>query len=221
MTHGFILSTSVLSADFANLREQLEQAEAGGADWLHVDVMDGHFVPNLTMGPFLVETFRRVSSLPIDVHLMVDNPDTVIPWYASAGANRISVQVETCPNLYRTLEAIRALGCHPGVVINPGTPAEAVAEVLHLVDLVLIMTVNPGYSGQSFIPAVTPKIERMAGLIRRAGSGALIQVDGGITAETLPQVYHAGARIIVAATAVFRHPDGIAAGIRALRNAVA
>lgn len=215
-----IISASILSADFTRLGDQLHEAETGGADWIHVDVMDGHFVPNLTMGPFIVETCRRAVSLPLDVHLMVDLPDEMIQWYAAAGANRISVQVETCPNLYRTLQAIHSLGCKAGVVINPATPAAALSEVLHLADLVLVMTVNPGYSGQTFLPEMTRKIGQVAHLIQMAGTETLVQVDGGITAETLPQTYQAGARVFVAATAIFKAPQGVAAGIAALRSSV-
>ncbi len=215
-----ILSTSILSADFACLGEQIREAEAAGADWIHADVMDGHFVPNLTMGPFIVETCRRITRLPLDVHLMVSNPEELVEPYARAGANRLSVQVESTPHIYRLLERIRELECSPCVVINPGTPAEAIAEVLHLVDMVLVMTVNPGYSGQQFIPHVVPKIAAVRRMIEARGLNVLIQVDGGITAETLPGTYEAGARVFVAATAIFKHPQGIAEGIRALRAAV-
>lgn len=215
-----LISTSILSADFTRLAEQIQEAEAGGADWIHVDVMDGHFVPNLTMGPFIVETCRRITSLPLDVHLMVDNPGDMIEPYARAGANRISIQVESTPHVYRLLEQIRELGCHPGVVINPGTPASSLSEILHLADLVLVMTVNPGYSGQEFIPEVVSKIAQVRDMIASRGLQTLIQVDGGITPETLPLAYQNGARVFVAATAIFKNPAGIAAGIQALRGVV-
>ncbi len=218
---SILISTSILSADFSNLAGQIRQVEEAGADWVHVDVMDGHFVPNLTMGPFIVETVARLTSLPLDVHLMVDNPDTMIPWYAQAGARRLSVQIETCPHIYRTLEHIRSVGCQPGVVLNPGTPAESLLEVLPLADLVLVMTVNPGFSGQVFIPAMVEKVARVRRLIEQTGSQALIQVDGGIDAGNLPACYKAGARVFVSATGVFKHPQGIAAGIKALRDSVA
>jgi ribulose-phosphate 3-epimerase len=214
------ISTSILSADFARLGEQIQEVEQGGGDWLHIDVMDGHFVPNLTMGPFIVAACRKISKLPLDVHLMVDNPDVMIPWYAQAGAGHISVQIETCPHIYRTLQNIRSLGVHPGVVLNPGTPASAVREVLPLVDLVLVMTVNPGFSGQEFIPAMAEKVAELSQMRTAIGSRAQIQVDGGICANTLPLVYEAGARNIVSATCVFKYPAGIAAGIQALRAAV-
>jgi ribulose-phosphate 3-epimerase len=219
-TSDFLITPSILSADFTCLTEQLQELEAAGADWIHVDVMDGHFVPNLTMGPFIVEAVRRVTQIPIDVHLMVDNPDIMIPWYAAAGAQHISVQIETCPHIFRTLEHIRSLGCRPGVVLNPGTPVEILTEVLPLADLVLVMTVNPGFSGQKFIPAVIPKIARMRELIDKTGSKALIQVDGGIDPINLPLCYQAGARVFVSATSIFKCDQGIAAGIAALRSSV-
>jgi ribulose-phosphate 3-epimerase len=215
-----ILSTSILSADFARLSEEIKEAEAAGADWIHVDVMDGHFVPNLTMGPFIVETCRRITTLPLDVHLMVDNPEDLIEAFANAGADRLSVQVESTPHIYRLLERIGELGCHPGVVINPGTPASSLSEVLHLADLVLVMTVNPGYSGQEFIPGVLEKIAQVRQMIDERRLETFIQVDGGITTETLPLTYRAGARVFVAATAIFKHPAGVAAGIAELRQAV-
>lgn len=215
---GILLSTSILSADFAYLADQIHQVEAAGADWIHVDVMDGHFVPNLTMGPFIVETVRRITNLPLDVHLMISNPEAMIQPFAQAGANRLSVQVEATPNIHRLLQQIREMGCQPGVVLNPGTPASSVAPVLHLADLVLVMTVNPGYSGQTFLPEVLEKIGQVRGMIDERHLQTLLQVDGGITATTLPLTYAAGARVFVAATAIFHHPDGIPAGIQALRN---
>jgi len=214
------IASSILSADFARLGEQIQEAEAAGVDWIHVDVMDGHFVPNLTMGPFIVETCRRITRLPLDVHLMVDNPAQMIELYARAGASHISVQVESTPHVYRLLQRIRELGCVPGVVINPGTPAEALGEVLSLVDYVLVMTVNPGYSGQEFIPSVVEKIARLHEMIEQCGLAVSIEVDGGITPETLPLTYQAGARIFVSATSIFKNPAGIADGVQALRSAV-
>jgi ribulose-phosphate 3-epimerase len=214
-----VLSTSILSADFGHLADQVQQVQAAGADWIHVDVMDGHFVPNLTMGPFIVETCRRITRLPLDVHLMVSNPQDLIEAFARAGANRLSIQIESSPHSYRILEQIRDLGCSPGIVINPGTPASALEAVLPLADMVLVMTVNPGYSGQEFIPQVVDKIAQVRCMIEERGLNTLIQVDGGITAETLPATYKAGARVFVAATAIFKHPGGIAAGVRALRAA--
>lgn len=217
--NDIILSSSILSADFTRLEAQIKEAEAGGVDWIHIDVMDGHFVPNLTMGPFIVETCRRITRLPLDVHLMVTNPEDQVEWFAEAGADRLSIQVESTPHVFRLLQKIRELGCSPGIVINPGTPAHSLDEVLPLVDMVLVMTVNPGYSGQRFIPETVEKIARVCQMIQSRSLSTLIQVDGGITSETLPETYRAGARVFVAATAIFKHPDGIAAGIQQLRQA--
>ena len=214
-----ILSASILSADFACLGEQIQEAEAAGIDWIHIDVMDGQFVPNISMGPFIVETCRRITSLPLDVHLMIDDPDQMIDAFAQAGASGISVQIENTPHVYRTLTHIRACGCRPGIVLNPGTPAHRIESVLNLVDLVLVMTVNPGYSGQQFIPDVLPKISLVKTMLEAAHSNAVIEVDGGITSETLPLAFHAGAQVFVTATAVFKHSESISAGIRALRLA--
>jgi ribulose-phosphate 3-epimerase len=216
-----ILSGSILSADFARLGEQIHTAQAAGIDWIHVDVMDGQFVPNITMGPFIVETCRRITNLPLDVHLMIEKPDQMIDAFASAGATTISVHIENTPHIYRTLEHIRALGCHAGIVLNPGTPASSIAEILPLVDLVLVMTVNPGYSGQQFIMDTLPKIKQVHNLIDSIHSDALIEVDGGITVETLPLALREGARIFVTATSVFKYAAGIAAGIQCLREAAA
>jgi ribulose-phosphate 3-epimerase len=212
-----LISSSLLSADFTRLGEQIAALEAAGVDWLHVDVMDGHFVPNLTMGPFIVEHCRRASKLPLDVHLMVSNPDSLLQAFAQAGASLLTVHVETCPNLYRTLQKIRELGCKPGVVVNPGTPASAIEAVLHLVDMVLVMSVNPGYSGQKFLPAVLPKVRQIRQRLADVNPSALIEMDGGLTAETLPLAIEAGVQVCVAAYAIFKHPQGITAGVQALR----
>jgi len=214
----YYLSSSILSADFGCLADQIRQAEEGGVDWIHVDVMDGHFVPNITMGPFIVEAVRKLTRLPIDVHLMIEKPERYIQDFAEAGASHLSVHIEGNPHVYRTLEAIRSLGCRPGIVLNPGTPAVAISSVLPLVDLVLVMTVNPGYSGQSFIPTMVEKVAEVRRLIDQDLSPTWIQVDGGITPETLPLVINAGANAIVAATAIFKHPQGIVSGIQSLRS---
>jgi ribulose-phosphate 3-epimerase len=215
------ISASILSADFACLADQIHAAEAGGVDWIHVDVMDGSFVPNISMGPFIVETCRRITALPLDVHLMIEHPERHIEAFAAAGASNLSIHIENTPHAYRTLEQIRSLGCKAGIVLNPGTPAAQVEGVIPVIDFVLVMTVNPGFSGQKFIPAVVQKISGVDLLLRQHGSIAPIEVDGGITAETLPLVYQAGARLIVAATAIFKYPAGISAGIQALRQSVA
>jgi ribulose-phosphate 3-epimerase len=215
-----ILSASILSADFGHLADQIHMAESAGVDWIHVDVMDGRFVPHITMGSFIVEACHKITGLPIDVHLMVEQPERQLEAFAQAGAQNISVHVETCPHLYRTLQIIRELGCRPGVVLNPGTSAEWLSSVLHLVDLVLVMTVNPGASGQVFIAETLVKIKKIRGMLDATQQPALIEVDGGITPVTLPSVYQAGARIAVAATAIFKNPDGISTGIKQLRASV-
>jgi ribulose-phosphate 3-epimerase len=220
MTNIFI-SGSILSADFARLGEQILTAQEAGIDWIHIDVMDGHFVPNITMGPFIVETCRRISKLPLDVHLMIEKPEQMIEAFAAAGATTISVHIENNPHIYRTLEHIRSLGCHPGIVLNPGTPAASIGDVLHLVDMVLVMTVNPGYSGQQFITDTLPKIKQVSNMIESIHSNALIEVDGGISVETLSLALREGARIFVTATAVFKYAGGIAAGIQSLREVAA
>ena len=216
-----LISPSILSADFLHLQDALSQAEAAGADWVHIDVMDGHFVPNLTMGPFIVEACRRATRLPLDVHLMIENPDRLIPAFIEAGADYLTVHVETCPHLHRTLESIRDREVRAGVSLNPATPAASIAEVLPLLDLILVMSVNPGYSGQRFIGSVVPKIEQIRKSLDAIGSAARLQVDGGITPETAPAVVQAGADVLVAASAVFGHPEGIAAGLKALRRSIA
>lgn len=215
---NWLLSPSILSADMTQLGAELAALEAGGADWVHIDVMDGHFVPNLTMGPFIVAACRRATRLPIDVHLMVNQPDTLLESFARAGATWLTVHVETCPHVYRTLQAIRAMGCKPGIALNPGTPAEAVGTVLDLVDLVLVLGTNPGFSGQKWIPGMAKKIVRLREMLDLTNPSALIQVDGGLTMETLPEAYRSGARVFVAGNAVFRHPEGIKRGIEALRS---
>jgi ribulose-phosphate 3-epimerase len=218
MSGPYRISTSILSADFSRLGAQISEAEAAGADWIHVDVMDGHFVPSLTMGPFIVEACRSITGLPLDVHLMVEQPEALLDAFAKAGSSLISVHVEACPHLHRTLQSIRQLGCLAGVVLNPGTPAVLVEPVLHLVDLVLVMSVNPGASGQSFIPEVLPKVTEIRQMLDRVNPQAVIEIDGGITPETLPAALKAGVQVFVTAYAVFKNPAGIAAGIRALRD---
>jgi ribulose-phosphate 3-epimerase len=218
MPGPYLISTSILSADFSRLGAQIGEAEAAGADWIHVDVMDGRFVPNLTMGPFIVEACRSITTLPLDVHLMVEEPEALLEAFAEAGSSLLSVHVEACPHLHRTLQCIRQLGCQAGVVLNPGTPAVLVEPVLHLVDLVLVMSVNPGASGQTFIPEVLPKITEIRRMLDRVNPQAVIEIDGGITSETLPAALKAGVQVFVTAYAVFKNPAGIAAGIRALRD---
>ncbi|HSQ38588.1 MAG TPA: ribulose-phosphate 3-epimerase [Anaerolineales bacterium] len=217
---SFLIAPSILSADFTRLGADLAECESAGADWIHVDVMDGRFVPNLTMGPVIVEACRRVTTLPLDVHLMIEEPERHIEAFAKAGASHITVHVETCPHLHRTLQQIKSLGCKAGVTLNPSTPASAIEPVLHLADLVLVLTVNPGFSGQKFIPEVLPKIAALRRKMDEIGSSAWLEVDGGISPATLPQVREAGANAFVSGSFLFQHPQGIAGGIRELRECV-
>jgi len=212
-----LISPSILSADFTRLEQEINTAEQSGADWIHIDVMDGHFVPNITMGPFIVDACHQATDLPLDVHLMIDRPERYIQDFANAGADILTIHTEASPNLYRTLQAIKDLGCRAGVAINPGTPAEAVRPALQLADLVLVMTVNPGYSGQVFLPETMPKVQQVRRWLDEIDSAADLQVDGGVNASTLPQALAAGANVFVAASAIFKHPEGISAGLRALK----
>jgi len=212
------IAPSILSADFTRQGEEIALCEAGGADWIHIDVMDGHFVPNITMGPVIVEAARRATRLPLDVHLMIEAPERYLGAFAAAGADRLTVHVEACPHLHRTLQQIRELGKRAGVALNPGTPASAVGEVLDEADLILAMTVNPGFSGQVFIQGVLPKVSQLADLAR--GRAIEIEVDGGIDAATAPQAAAAGATVFVAASAVFRSKVGVSEAIRVLRGSL-
>ena len=212
------IAPSILSADFGHLERDIQAVEAGGADWIHVDVMDGHFVPNLTIGPLVVEAARRATELPLDVHLMIEAPENLLEAFVGAGADRITVHQETCPHLHRVVERIRELGAAPGVAINPATPLASVEEILPSLDLLLLMTVNPGFGGQAFIPEVLGKVERARGM---AGPRDLrIQVDGGVDVRTARPVVDAGADVLVAGSAVFGHPEGPAEGVRTLRGAL-
>jgi ribulose-phosphate 3-epimerase len=217
----FIIAPSILSADFTRLGEQIAEAEAAGADWIHVDVMDGHFVPNLTMGPFIVAACRRVTNLPLDVHLMVEHPESLLEAFARAGASHLIVHVETCPQIAGTLRTIKSLGCRAGVTLNPATPARDLEPALALADLVLVLTVHPGYSGQEFMTEMVPKVAEVRHRLDEIKSTAWLETDGGLTVETIPMVRDAGANAFVSASAVFHHPSGIAAGIRSLRTAIA
>ena len=213
----YVLSPSILSADFARLGEEIAAVEAAGADWIHVDVMDGHFVPNITMGPFIVATCRRITKLPLDVHLMIEQPERYIEAFAKAGASGLTVHVETCPDILGTLRQIKSLGCRAGAVLNPETPVGAIQPALMAADLILVMSVHPGYSGQSFIPETIGKVSEIRKKLDAVRSSAWLEVDGGIDLGTLPKMKEAGATAYVAATAVFKHPEGPAAGVRSLR----
>jgi len=218
---GIKIAPSILSADFANLEEAVRAAEDAGADYIHVDVMDGHFVPNITVGPPVVASLRRVTELPLDVHLMIESPDRYLQDFVAAGSTILTVHVETCPHLHRTVQLIRQLGARPGVTLNPATSLETLREVLPYVDQVLVMTVNPGFGGQTYIPTMTDKIARLARMIVESGSEAEIEVDGGIDANTAPEVVAAGARVLVAGSAIYSSIEGVKEGIRILQLAVA
>ncbi len=212
------IAPSILSADFAHLADQVSLATKGGAAVVHVDVMDGHFVPNITIGPVVVKWLRKATQLPLDCHLMIENPDQYIPDFAQAGANWISVHQEACRHLDRSLQLIKSLGCKAGVVINPATPVETLSEVLDIVDYVLVMSVNPGFGGQKFIRNALAKMQRLSQLRRERGLNYRIEVDGGVDLQTVGEVVRAGAEILVAGNAVFGSGDP-ASNVRGLLQA--
>ncbi len=212
------IAPSILSAEFSCLAEAIRTVESAGADYIHVDVMDGHFVPNLTIGPPVVTALKKVAKTPLDVHLMIDNADATVDWYLDAGADMVMVHVEACTHLHRTLRRIREAGASPGVSLNPATPVGLVGEVLGEVDMVLVMSVNPGFSGQSFIEGSVRKIAELAEFCDAEGVSPVIQVDGGITVDTIGGCVEAGARCFVAGNAIFAQPDP-AAALRAIRAA--
>jgi ribulose-phosphate 3-epimerase len=216
------IAPSILSADFGRLDEEVRAVEAAGADWIHVDVMDGRFVPNITIGPVVVEAVRRATKLPVDVHLMIVEPERYVGDFRKAGADRISVHVETSPHLHRTLQHIRSLGALAGVVLDPHTPEDAIRYVLGDLDLVLVMSVNPGFGGQSFIPSALPKLRALRDAIDAAGYDVALEVDGGVSPTTAASVVAAGARVLVAGSAVFgavKHDEDISFDVRVARYA--
>lgn len=219
------IAPSILAANFSKLAEEVIEVEKAGAELIHIDVMDGHFVPNITMGPIVVEALRPVTDLPLDVHLMIENPDLYIESFAKAGADYITVHVEACTHLHRTIQLIRSFGVKPGVVLNPHTPVESIQHILEDIDMVLFMTVNPGFGGQKFIHSVVPKVKQLSDIIKEKGLNIEIEIDGGINAETIIPCAEAGATIFVAGSAIYSKTDRTAAlqeikeaGERAIRG---
>ena len=216
----FLLAPSIIASDFTHLADEIAACESAGADWLHVDVMDGHFVPTITVGPLFVEACKRATKLPLDVHLMISDPDQYLEVFAKAGASHLTVHVEACSNVLQTIDKIKSLGCMAGITLNPLTPASALDAALPLADLVLVMSVNPGYSGQSFMPEMIGKVEEVRDKLNALRSQAWLEVDGGINSETLPLMYKAGANVFVAGNAAFKHAQGVTGGIRSLRGSL-
>lgn len=201
------IAPSILSADFSKLGEEILAVEKGGADYIHVDVMDGHFVPNITIGPLIVEAIRPITQLPLDVHLMIENPDQYIEAFAKAGANYITVHVEACRHLHRTIQSIKSFGVKAGVVLNPATPVETIQHIIGDIDMVLLMSVNPGFGGQKFIPEVLPKIRKVKKMAEQKGLNIEIEIDGGVNPETAKQCMEAGANVLVAGSAIYNEED--------------
>jgi ribulose-phosphate 3-epimerase len=220
MENKIKLAPSILSADFGRLGEQVVEATQAGADYIHVDVMDGHFVPNLTVGPLVVAAIRPHTPLPLDVHLMIEAPEKYIQRFAQAGANIITVHVEVCPHLHRVVESIKELGVKAGVSLNPSTPLTTVDEVLSTLDLVLLMSVNPGFGGQQFIESTVGKIARLRRRLDELGLAAELEVDGGINAEIAPRVAKAGARVLVAGAAVFNKKESVSQALGRIRESL-
>lgn len=212
------IAPSILAANFSKLGEEVLEVEKAGAELIHIDVMDGHFVPNITMGPIVVEALRPLTKLPLDVHLMIENADQYIESFAKAGADYITVHVEACPHLHRTIQLIRSFGVKPGVVLNPHTPIETIQHVLEDIDMVLFMTVNPGFGGQKFIHSVVPKVKQLSDVIKERNLSIEIEIDGGINEETIKPCVEAGATILVAGSAIYNAPDK-AKALQAIKEA--
>ena len=217
----FLLAPSIIAADFTHIADEIAACESAGADWLHVDVMDGHFVPTITVGPLFTEACKQATKLPLDVHLMISEPEKYLEAFAKAGANNITVHVETCPDLAGTVKKIKSLGCTAGITLNPATPASALDSALPFADLVLVMSVVPGYSGQVFMPEMIGKAEEIRNKLNALRSKAHLEVDGGMSEKTIPLMVQAGANVFVAGNAAFKHPQGVGQGIKALRASVA
>ena len=213
-----IISASILNSDFGNLESEIKNAEKAGVNWIHLDIMDGHFVPNISFGPQIVSLCKNISHLPLDVHLMISDPDQFIHEFSEAGADYISVHIENNPNIHRTLQSISAYGKHAGIVLNPGTPVESVFSVLHMVDYVLIMTVNPGFGGQSFISETLTKISDLSNEIIKRNLSIPIEVDGGLNEKTAKDAINSGASILVAGSFLFNNPDGIHEAVKILKH---
>ncbi|MDI6857346.1 MAG: ribulose-phosphate 3-epimerase [Dehalococcoidia bacterium] len=220
MTATIKIAPSILAADYTRLGEQLQAAEAAGADYIHVDVMDGRFVPNITIGPLIVRAARRATGLPLDVHLMIEEPERHIDAFADAGADILTVHPEATPHVHRALEQIRRRNVKAGIALNPGTPVAAAEEMLAELDLVLVMSVDPGFGGQEFIAGVLPKVRRLRRLLDEQGLRAELEMDGGITVDTAPACVEAGARVLVAGTAVFNEKSTVEENIKRLRESV-
>ena len=220
MSNAVQIAASILAADFARMGEQVQEAEQGGAGLIHIDVMDGRFVPNLTLGAVVIEAIKRSTKLPLDVHVMMVEPDHLLPDFAKAGATRMTVHVEACPNLHRTLQTIKALGCGVGVALNPHTPASALSEVIHLLDVIIVMSVNPGFGGQAFLPEVLPKTRQLRQMIKDSGRAIDLEIDGGINTETAPICVEAGVNVLIAGSSVYNPKFSVKAGIDALKQAV-
>ena len=214
-----LLAPSILSADFSNLSQQIRLTEIGGADWIHCDIMDGHFVPNITFGPVAVKAVRKLTKLPVDVHLMIEKPDNYLEDFAKAGADYISVHVEEAVHLNRTINRIKELGCKAGVVINPATPVESVKDVAEYIDLLLIMTVNPGFGGQKFIPNSIRRIKEAVDLRSERHASFLIEIDGGVNIDTIKKAHSAGVDVFVAGSAIF-HSENISGATAELKNLI-
>ena len=214
------IAPSVLSADFTNLERQISLIEKGGADWVHLDIMDGHFVPNITFGPMVARAIRSLTKLPLDAHLMIEQPDRYLQHFSDAGVNRLTVHVETCPHLHRTVQRIRELGMKPGVTLNPSTPASSLREIISFVDLVLVMTVNPGFGGQKFIRSMLAKIREIKGMLLKSNPKAYLEVDGGVDESNASELVRAGSNVLVAGNSIFSKKN-IPAAVKGLRKAAA